>query len=199
MQIIIGLGNPGKQYENTRHNIGFMVIDSLAKEYNINVLKLKHKALLGEGFINGKKVLLAKPQTYMNLSGESVKEILNYYKLNLEDIIVVFDDASLPTGQIRIREKGSDGGQKGVRNIISMLGSDLFKRIKVGIGNKPFEMDMADYVLSKFTSTETPLINDAVMNSCKCVDEILNNGVSSAMNKFNIKATDEKQKKDELT
>ena len=150
MYIIAGLGNPGKKYENTRHNMGFLVLDAFAQRHGIKVSKIKHKALTGEGFIAGKKVLLVKPQTYMNLSGESLREVMEYYKVPIENLIVIYDDISLPAGHIRIRAKGSAGGHNGMKSIITHLGTENFRRIRIGIGEKPVDMDLADYVLSRF-------------------------------------------------
>ena len=148
MILIVGLGNPGKQYEHTRHNVGFDVIDVMADKYNISVTEKKHKALCGKGIIEGQKVVLAKPQTFMNLSGESVAELLNFYKSDPEtELIVIFDDISLAPGNIRVRKKGSAGGHNGIKNIIAMTGTQNFMRIKVGVGDKPAGWDLADHVL----------------------------------------------------
>ena len=153
MYVIVGLGNPDKKYEHTRHNIGFDVIDALADKYNISVTDKKHKALCGSGVIEGMKVLLVKPQTYMNLSGESVAEVMNFYKLDPdEEMIVIFDDISLEPGRIRIRKKGSAGGHNGIKSIIAMTGTQGFSRIKVGVGEKPQGWDLADHVLGRFSS-----------------------------------------------
>ena len=188
MKLIIGLGNPGKEYENTRHNVGFNVIDILAKEYDISVTKIKHKALIGEGRIGSEKVLLVKPQTYMNLSGDSVREFVNFYKLSPEEIIVVCDDINLPVGGIRIRKKGSDGGQKGLRSIIGQLGYDNFTRVRVGVGEKPAGWDLAKHVLSKFTDDEKDDIISGITDAAEAVSIIVKTGdVDKAMNKFNKK------------
>ena len=144
--VLAGLGNPGKEYENTRHNIGFDVIDRLAEEENIAVMESKHKALIGKGYVAGQKVILAKPQTYMNLSGESIREIADFYKIEPENIIILCDDINLSEGQLRIRLKGSAGGHNGLKNIISHLGTQEFPRIRIGVGEKPRGMDLADYV-----------------------------------------------------
>ena len=148
MFIIVGLGNPSKEYEGTRHNAGFEVIDRIADKYNISVDTKKHRALIGKGIIGGQKVILAKPQTFMNLSGESVRSLLDYYKVDEEqEFIVIYDDISLDNGQIRIRAKGSAGGHNGIKNIIAHLGGQVFPRVKVGVGEKPSKYDLADYVL----------------------------------------------------
>ena len=189
MFIIAGLGNPPREYEGTRHNVGFDVIDRLAARYNIDVDVKKHRALIGKGMIAGQKVILAKPQTYMNLSGESVRELVNYYKVDPEsELIVVYDDISLAPGQIRIRKKGSAGGHNGIKNIIANLGTDHFMRVKVGVGEKPKNWDLADYVLSPFTKDERPLVNLAIEHAAKAIEQMLNGDVDAAMNEYNRKS-----------
>ena len=189
MFIIAGLGNPTLQYEGTRHNVGFDVIDMLADRYNISVDGRKGRALIGKGMIGGQKVLLVKPQTYMNLSGESVRELVNYYKVDPEsELIVVYDDISLAPGQIRIRKKGSAGGHNGIKNIIANLGTDHFMRVKVGVGEKPKNWDLADYVLSPFTKDERPLVNLAIEHAAKAIEQMLNGDVDAAMNEYNRKS-----------
>lgn len=185
MKIIVGLGNPTREYEGTRHNIGFSVIYSISDEYNIRVDTKKHKALIGKGMIEGEKVILAMPMTYMNLSGESVREIMDYYKCTPEDIIVVYDDISLDVGKLRIRAKGSAGGHNGIKNIIQHLGTDVFPRVKVGVGEKPKGMDLADYVLGHFSKDEQPLIRESVERAKDAVSCMLSEGIASAMNKYN--------------
>lgn len=185
MKLIVGLGNPGKKYEGTKHNVGFEVIDKLASAYNISVTKVKHKGLIGDGSIKGERVLLLKPQTYMNLSGESVKEVMTFYKISAQDLIVIYDDTSLPCGTTRIREKGSAGGHNGMKNIIAHLGSDVFLRVKVGIGEKPNGWDLADYVLSKFSKDEAPLMESGKDRAVLAVELILKDGVTKAMNETN--------------
>lgn len=188
MFIIAGLGNPTSQYEGTRHNIGFDVMDALAEKYNISINEKKHKALCGKGVIEGEKVLLVKPQTYMNLSGESIAEILNYYKLDAEeDFLVVFDDISLAPGNIRIRKKGSAGGHNGIKNIIAMTGTQNFKRIKVGVGEKPKGWDLADYVLGRFSDEDRKKVNDAIEDAIGAVSMILRGETDQAMNCYNAK------------
>lgn len=194
MMIIAGLGNPGKEYDNTKHNVGFWVIDQLAKQYNITVTKFKHKALIGDGIIAGKKVLLVKPQTYMNLSGESIKEILKFYKIPIEQLYVIYDDTSLPLSAVRIREKGSAGGHNGMKNIIAHLGTDVFIRIKVGIGEKPNGWDLADYVLAKFSKDEEPLILSGVEKAAHAVELLLSKGITEAMNQTNQKLKKQNKK-----
>ena len=188
MFIIAGLGNTTSQYEGTRHNIGFDVMDALAEKYNISISEKKHKALCGKGVIEGEKVLLVKPQTYMNLSGESIAEILNYYKLDAEeDFLVVFDDISLAPGNIRIRKKGSAGGHNGIKNIIAMTGTQNFKRIKVGVGEKPKGWDLADYVLGRFSDEDRKKVNDAIEDAIGAVSMILRGETDQAMNCYNAK------------
>ena len=185
MYIIAGLGNPTKQYEGTRPNVGFDVIDRIADEYNISVETRKGKALTGTGIIAGRKVLLAKPQTYMNLSGESVRAIMDFYKCTVEDLIVVYDDIDLDVGKLRIRQKGSAGGHNGMKNIIQHVGSQEFVRIRVGVGKKPDHMDLADYVLSRFGKEDLANIRESCGNACDAVETILADGTVAAMNKFN--------------
>ncbi|NLK97087.1 MAG: aminoacyl-tRNA hydrolase [Epulopiscium sp.] len=185
MFAVIGLGNPGMQYETTRHNVGFEVIERLAYENQIQVNKKKHHALIGEGTIAGQRVVLAKPQTYMNLSGQSVIEIMNWYKIDTNHIIIIYDDISLPIGQIRIRTKGSAGGHNGIKNIIAHLNSQEFPRVKVGVGEKPPGWDLADYVLSRFTKEEIIEMVESIKIASDAVETIIREGSASAMNKFN--------------
>ena len=188
MFLIVGLGNPTKQYEKTRHNIGFDVMDALADKYNISISENKHKALCGKGVIEGMKVVLAKPQTYMNLSGESVAELVNYYKLDPEsELIVVFDDISLEPGNIRIRKKGSAGGHNGIKNIIANLGSSVFPRIKVGVGEKPKGYDLADFVLGKFSIEDRVLMEEGYDLACEASALIMQGAIDQAMNEYNQK------------
>ena len=194
MIVIAGLGNPGKEYDKTKHNVGFWVIDQLAKEYNIDVTKFKHKALIGDGVIAGKKVLLVKPQTYMNLSGESIREILKFYKIPIEQFYVIYDDTSLPLSSVRIREKGSAGGHNGIKNIIAHLNTDAFIRIKVGIGEKPNGWDLADYVLAKFSKDDEPLILSGVEKASHAIEILLTKGIVEAMNQTNQKLKKENKK-----
>ncbi len=185
MKIIVGLGNPTKEYEGTRHNVGFSVIYNISDAYNIKVDTKKHKALIGKGVIEGEKVILAMPMTYMNLSGESVRELIDYYKCDVDDLIVIYDDISLDVGKLRIRAKGSAGGHNGIKNIISHLGTQEFARIKVGVGEKPKHMDLADYVLGRFNKDEQPLIREAADKARQAVTTIFSDGIEAAMNKFN--------------
>ena len=188
MYIIAGLGNPGKQYAQTRHNVGFDTIDILADKYNISVDTKKHKALCGKGMIEGQKVVLAKPQTFMNLSGESVRELVDFYKIDPEEeLIVIYDDISLEPGQLRIRPKGSAGGHNGIKNIIAHLGTQVFKRVKVGVGEKPKGYDLADYVLSRFPKDERVLMEEAFERAGEAAVCMMNATMEHAMNQFNKK------------
>ena len=196
MKVIVGLGNPGRKYAPTKHNTGYEVIDKLAYDYNIKVTKMKHKSLIGEGVIKGEKVLLVKPVTYMNLSGEAVKEIMSFYKYDISDLIVIYDDTSLPLGGVRIRESGSPGGHNGIKNISAHLGTDKYLRIKVGIGEKPNGWDLADYVLSKFDKDDLPLFIKGVTLATDAVELIIEEGVANAMNKINPSAKPPKKKKE---
>ena len=186
MYLIAGLGNPGAQYEMTRHNIGFHTIDYIADELGVKVKKLKYKALYGECEIGGEKVLLIKPQTFMNLSGESIVEFVRFFKIPVENVIIISDDISLDTGRIRVRPKGSAGGHNGLKSIIYMLSSDTFPRIRIGVGAPGHsDYDLADYVLGKFAKDEIPVLEDAIVKAYKAAQEIIKNGPESAMNKFN--------------
>jgi len=188
MYIIVGLGNPGKEYNNTRHNIGFDVIDKLAEQENIDVLEKKHKAVIGKGYVAGQKCILAKPHTFMNLSGESVRELIDYYKVDEKDeLIVISDDISLDVGQLRIRKKGSAGGHNGLKNIIAHLGHDTFVRIKMGVGEKPKGWDLADYVLGHFTQEERKTEDDAAARAADAIRMIITEDADAAMNEFNRK------------
>lgn len=186
MYIIVGLGNPGKKYENTRHNMGFIAVDLLAEEYGIKVDKIKFKALVGEGRIAGQKVLLVKPQTYMNLSGQAVMEVMNYYKEDIENLIVIYDDIDIPTGSIRLRKKGSAGTHNGMRNIVYLLREDGFPRIRVGIGSDK-KVDLMDYVISGVTKKEKDLLEDALTRAAKAAACIVEKGIDKAMNEYNIR------------
>lgn len=189
MYIIAGLGNPGKDYKNTRHNIGFDVIDVIAEKHNISVIEKKHKAIIGKGVIDGYKVILVKPQTYMNLSGESIREAVDYYKIDPEsELIIISDDISLNPGNIRIRKKGSAGGHNGLKSIIQHLGTDGFMRVKMGVGEKPKGYDLADYVLGHFTAEERKIMDEAAKSAEEAIRLMLQDNVDEAMNKFNKKA-----------
>ena len=186
MFVIAGLGNFGKEYENTRHNVGFDVIDKLSEEENIGVLEKKHKAIVGKGIVAGEKCILAKPLTYMNLSGDSIGEMVNYYKVDeTTELIVISDDISLEAGQIRIRKSGSAGGHNGLKNIIAHLGHEKFIRIRVGVGEKPKGWDLADYVLGHFSGNERKLMEETYSMAAEAIRTIISDGPDAAMNQFN--------------
>ena len=186
MKVIVGLGNPGKKYDNTRHNIGFEALDYIADKEGININTGKYKALIGTGYMGGEKVLLVKPQTYMNLSGESVADVVNFYKIDPEeDMIVIFDDISLEPGRIRIRKKGSAGGHNGIKNIIAMTGTSGFKRIKVGVGEKPQGWDLADHVLGRFSDEDRQNVKEAIKNAMDAAVLIMQDETDRAMNLYN--------------
>lgn len=191
MYIIAGLGNPKKEYDNTRHNIGFAMIDALADKYNINVMDIKYKAMTGKGIINGQKVILAKPLTYMNLSGESIRQLTDYYKVDSEtEVVIISDDISLPPGFIRVRKKGSAGGHNGLKNIIQHLGTEGFPRIRIGVGEKPKGYDLADYVLGHFSKEEQPLMKEGIEKAIGALEMMLAGDIDRAMNEYNKKVSD---------
>jgi PTH1 family peptidyl-tRNA hydrolase len=183
MFIIVGLGNPGKKYDGTRHNIGFEVVDYLAKLHGIEMKKLKFKGLYGEGRIAGEKVILLKPQTFMNLSGECVRDFVSYFDLPLENLVVIYDDVDTPVGSLRIRKKGSAGSHNGMKNIIYQLKADTFPRMRIGIGAPTFEI--AAYVLGRFGSDEWPEVEDAAKRAAEAVPLLIEDGVDLAMNRYN--------------
>ena len=185
MYVIIGLGNPEADYSGTRHNMGFNVINELAKKYDIEVTKKKFKALCGDGVIEGKKVLLVKPQTYMNLSGDAVREVIAFYKVPLEDILVVYDDLDIDPGKIRIRKSGSPGSHNGMKSVTDVLGTTEFARIRVGIGKPNNNMNLIEYVIGGIDEGEKELLNEGVGKATDAVIEIMKNNIDSAMNKFN--------------
>lgn len=184
--LLIGLGNPGAQYENTRHNAGFQVIDAFCEKHSISLNKNKYKALFGDAEVLGKRVLVVKPQTFMNLSGEAVGAIVSFYKISKEKILVVSDDISLSPGKMRIRTKGSAGGQNGLKNIIEHLSTDEFARIKMGVGDRPDrDSDLANWVLGRMSSEDKELFDKAKENAVKAIETILRDGAESAMNRYN--------------
>lgn len=188
MYVIAGLGNPTKQYEKTRHNAGFCVIDCLSEKYQIPVKQAGFKGLYGSGFIEGQKVILLKPQTFMNLSGESIRAAVDFYKIDPEEeLLVIYDDISLPPGQLRVRGKGSAGGHNGMKNIILHLGGQKFPRVKVGVGEKPEGYDLADYVLGHFSKEEQPVMMRAFEEAGEAAVSVITEGIDAAMNKFNGK------------
>lgn len=186
MFIIVGLGNPDRKYAGTRHNIGFSAITALCDQYGISMDMKKHKAVCGKGVIQGQKVLLAMPQTYMNLSGESVRELVDFYKIDSEsELIVIYDDVALAPGKLRIRAQGSAGGHNGIKNIIAHLGSQRFARIRIGVGEKPEGWDLADYVLGRFPKEEEPVVREALAYTVKACESIVTGDIQDAMNQFN--------------
>lgn len=187
MYVIVGLGNPGMRFSATRHNVGFEVIERLAYENNIRMNKRKHKAIIGSGVIGGHKVLLVQPQTYMNLSGESVRAIMDFYKCDEKDLIVVYDDICFDIGTMRIRKKGSAGGHNGMKNIINHIGTNEFIRIRVGVGNKSPEWDLKDHVLSAFNDKEIKEMVKEVKRASEAIEKILIEGIDKAMNVYNVK------------
>lgn len=187
MYLIAGLGNPTREYEKTRHNVGFEAIDILADKAGTTVTEKKHKALYGKGYIGGQKVILAKPQTYMNLSGESIREIADFYKIEPENIIILCDDINLSEGQLRIRLKGSAGGHNGLKNIISHLGTQEFARIRIGVGEKPRGMDLADYVLGRFPKEQQAVMEEAYRDAAEAACMMIEDGADAAMNHYNRK------------
>lgn len=192
MYVVVGLGNPGKNYTNTRHNIGFNTVDLLAQRNNINLNKIKFQAVYGEGNIGGKKVLLMKPQTYMNNSGISLREVSQYYKIPIENIIVIVDDIDIEFSAVRIRTKGSAGSHNGLKSIINHLQSENFPRVKVGIGKKYENQDLADFVLSRFGPVEQVDIDISLVTAAEAVESMIKDGIDLAMNKYNTK-TDKAQ------
>lgn len=184
--LVVGLGNPGKKYEGTRHNAGFMAADALAKQLDIRVDRVKFHALIGDGMCGDQRILLVKPQTYMNLSGQAVDEIMTFYRIPPERLLVMCDDISLEPGQLRIRRKGSHGGQNGMRNIIDMIETDQFIRIKLGIGKKPHpDYNLADWVLSHFTAGEMKEMGQSAGNAAAAVELIVKGSIDRAMNLYN--------------
>ena len=183
MFLIVGLGSPGKEYDGTRHNIGFAAVDYIADKYNIELNRIKFKGVFGEGFIEGKKVILLKPTTYMNLSGESIREVINFYKISNEEVIVIYDDISLEVGRLRIREKGSHGGHNGIKSIIANLGTDVFPRIKVGVGAP--KGNLVSHVLGKFSEDEIEVLRETIKASSDAVSIMMKADTKEAMNKLN--------------
>lgn len=185
MYIIAGLGNPGKQYDKTRHNAGFMTLDVLADRYGIAIGEKAHKALIGKGMIEGNKVILVKPQTFMNLSGESIRSVMDYYQVEPSNFIVIYDDISLEPGALRIRKKGSAGGHNGIKNIIARLGTQEFPRVRVGVGAKPEQGDLVNYVLGHFSKGEKEAMEQAFKDGAAAVVSMMTEGIDGAMNHFN--------------
>ena len=191
MFLIAGLGNPGREYEGTRHNVGFMTLDALADKYNIDVREKAFKGLIGKGVIEGNKVILVKPQTYMNLSGECIRQVMDYYKVDPSEFIVIYDDISLVPGGIRIRKKGSAGGHNGIKNIIAMTGTQNFLRIKVGVGEKPAGWDLADHVLGHFDTADRAEVEKAIGHAVEAAEMMITGETDAAMNRYNVKKKEE--------
>ena len=186
MFIIAGLGNPDEKYQGTRHNVGFDVVDRLAEKYQIAVDTKKHRALIGKGVIEGQKVLLVKPQTYMTLSGEAVHEAVQFYKIPADHVLVIYDDVSLPVGKLRVRPTGSAGGHNGIKNIIAHLGTDVFPRVKVGVGAPSHpDYDMVDWVIGSFSAQEKKIVDEALDRALDAAECIISRGVTEAQNRFN--------------
>lgn len=183
--IVVGLGNPGKKYELTRHNVGFIAMDTLSGTKKIRISDIKFKGLCGRGELCGESVLFLKPQTFMNLSGDCVSEAAAFYKIPMEKVIVIYDDVSLPVGKIRIREKGSAGGHNGIKNIIERSGTDVFPRIKIGVGAPPAAGELVNWVLGTFSEEEKKILSDSVDRACAAVEEIIKGGTQKAAAKFN--------------
>lgn len=184
MKIIVGLGNPGSEYSATRHNVGFMAIDALAERLGIHSWKKRNQALVAE-YRGDEPVILVKPQTYMNLSGVAVGELARWYKVAAEDITVIFDDMDLPTGRLRLRMKGGSGGHRGIESLLTHLDKDSFGRIRIGVGRPPAGWQVVDYVLSRFTPEEQPLLNEAILRTTEAVECVVKQGMNKAMNLYN--------------
>lgn len=185
MKIIAGLGNPGEKYEKTRHNVGFRTIDFISEKQNIKVDRIKFKALIGEGFLGGEKIILVKPQTFMNLSGESIVEISRFYKIEMEDLYVIYDDIDVELGKLRIRKKGSSGSHNGMKNIIYHLQSDEFPRFRIGISSPPPGENLINYVMSPFSKTEYDLLNDVIKQCAEAIETSIEENFDIAMNRYN--------------
>lgn len=184
--IIVGLGNPEKKYENTRHNVGFRAIDAIAKELGVDVTRNKYKSLCAVCRMGDQNVLLMKPLTYMNLSGQALVEAMNFYKIPLENVVVIYDDVALDVGRLRIRGKGSHGGHNGIRNIIELTGSDVFKRIKIGVGQKPHkDYNLADWVLGQFAESENKIINDCLVDVNEIGRRLISEDLQKVMSSYN--------------
>ena len=191
MKIIVGLGNPGIPYEWSRHNIGFMVVNRFAEIHHITVGTRRFKSLFGKGSIDSEPVILAKPMTYMNRSGEAVAKIVPFFKVGMKDLIVIHDDLDLPFGKLRIKQRGGDGGHQGIRSVIESMGGNSFLRLKIGIGRPPKEMDPAEYVLTPFSAREKSSLDEALTRSAECLAVILREGIETAMNRYQKRRTTE--------
>ncbi|MGI8317328.1 aminoacyl-tRNA hydrolase [Halobacillus mangrovi] len=187
MKCIVGLGNPGKKYEQTRHNVGFMVIDELARQNQWSLSQTKFRSVYTTEHVNGEKVLLLKPQTYMNLSGESLRAFMDYFDIELDDVLVVYDDLDLPPGKNRLRKKGGHGGHNGIRNIIDQLGTKEFKRLRIGIGRPSVPMSVIDYVLGTFDKDQQMAVKDSIQDAVKACEAWIEQPFNEVMNEFNVK------------
>ena len=185
MYLIVGLGNPENEYAHTRHNMGFDAINEIAKKNNINITKTKFKSLYETGIIQNQKVILLKPQTYMNASGESIKEVYDFYNIKPEELIVIYDDIDIAKGKIKLRKKGGPGSHNGMKSVIQELGITDFTRIRVGIGQPEFKSDMINYVIGKVPEEEQKILQEGTQKAAEAVEEIIKNGIDIAMNKFN--------------
>ncbi|KXG08264.1 aminoacyl-tRNA hydrolase [Anoxybacillus rupiensis] len=185
MKLLVGLGNPGREYEQTRHNVGFMVIDELAKRWNLSYNQTKFNGLFSSHMVGTEKVILCKPLTYMNLSGECVRPLMDYFKMDIDDLLVIYDDLDLPVGKIRLRVKGSAGGHNGIKSLIHHLGTDQFKRIRIGIGRPQNGQKVTDYVLGRFISEEQPDIQHAIMRAADACEKFMTEPFLQVMNEFN--------------
>jgi len=185
MFVIAGLGNPGAQYERSRHNVGFDTIDFFAAEYRITLNRVRHKGLVGEGVVQGNRVILVKPQTFMNLSGESLQEVLHFYKVPPANLIVVYDDIDLAVGKVRIRPRGSAGTHNGMRSILGRIGTEEFPRVRIGVGRPPAGWQLADFVLSRFSGEERTAINDAIARASTALAAVMQSGAEAAMSRYN--------------
>ncbi len=183
--LFIGLGNPGREYKNTRHNIGFLIVDRLSERLSIKINRVKNKALIGSSLYNENKVILAKPQTYMNLSGQAVASLIRFYDLSLEHTMIIHDDLDLPYGTIRLRPSGSSGGQKGIHSVIQMLGTDQIPRMRMGIGRPPGRMNPVDYVLQRFSSHEEDMLDDVIGRACEACLSFIDLGIEQTMTRYN--------------
>ena len=190
MYLIVGLGNPGNKYAGTRHNIGFSAITYLSDRFRISLNQNKHKAIFGTGYIGSEKVILAMPQTFMNLSGESVRPLADFFKIPPSNILVIFDDISLDVGQLRIRKKGSAGGHNGIKSIIQHLGTEEFPRIKIGVGEKPQGWDLADHVLARFPEEQEETVRQSLLDATDACEKIIEDSIEAAMNIYNQKKRD---------
>lgn len=185
MFLIVGLGNPESDYANTRHNMGFNVINKISEKYNIPVEKKKFKGLYGTGDIEGQKVMLLKPQTYMNLSGEAVRDFKNFYKVNPENIIIIYDDLDIEPGMMKIRKKGGPGTHNGMKSVVHELQTEDFPRIRIGIGNPEYKNDLLNYILTKIPEEDYKVLENSIKNAANAIEEIIKNSIDSAMNRFN--------------